>query len=333
MDIQTEKFSRPKASPKDVFIHLLMIGTLYASAVSFIALLWQYVNRFFADALEAPYGDYGTVNAIRWSLSSVVILFPVFLWAMRFLERDMLANPEKRTIAIRKWLLHLTLFVAGITIIVDLITLLYNYLGGELSARFFLKILVILFVAAAIFTYYIWELRRDTSLLSEKMRYLAWMIVGVVAVASVGGFFIAGSPQRERMRRFDERRVGDLQSVQYQIIDYWQRKEKLPETLSDLKNDISGFVAPQDPETQVSYGYRRTGDLSFELCGVFSLDVISISDSRYPKVMSVPAYGPYGETGMQNWEHGKGEKCFSRTIDPKLYPPYPKTEKIPPPMR
>ncbi len=326
MEIQTEKPSRPKASPKDVFIHLLMVGTLYAIAVSFIALLWQYVNRFFADALEAPYGDYGMFNAIRWSLSSVVILFPVFLWTMRFLERDMRSNPEKRGLAIRKWLLHLTLFVAGITIIVDLITLLYNYLGGELSARFFLKIVVVLFVAVAIFTYYIWELRREDSLLPKKMRYLAWVIIGVVVAVSVGGFFIAGSPQSERMRRFDERRTGDLQSLQYQIIDYWQRKEKLPEAPSDLKNDISGFSAPVDPETQVPYVYRKTENLSFELCGVFSLDAsTSNANPRYPK--AVPVYGPYGEAGMQNWEHGVGEKCFSRTIDPDLYKPYPQEEK------
>ena len=37
--------------PRDLFLHLLAIVTLYWSAISFTTLLWQFINYFFPDAL------------------------------------------------------------------------------------------------------------------------------------------------------------------------------------------------------------------------------------------------------------------------------------------
>ena len=78
---------RPKATPRDVFLHLLAVGLLYASAVSLITLLFQYVNRFFPDPLA--YGDMNISNAVRWSVSMLIILFPVLVWISKLLNRDL----------------------------------------------------------------------------------------------------------------------------------------------------------------------------------------------------------------------------------------------------
>ena len=43
----------------------------------------------------------------------------------------------------------------------DLITLLYNVLGGELGARFLLKVFVVGAIAGSIFGYYLSDLRRE----------------------------------------------------------------------------------------------------------------------------------------------------------------------------
>ena len=63
--------------------------------------------------------------------------------------------------AVRRWLTYLTLFVAAIVLVVDMITLVYNLLGGELSVRFLLKVLVAAVIAGSIFGYYLWGLRRE----------------------------------------------------------------------------------------------------------------------------------------------------------------------------
>jgi hypothetical protein len=304
-----------KTAPKDVFLYLLAIGTLYTSAVSLIALMFQYVNRLIPDIL--PGEDLGIRQTIRWSLSSLIVVFPVFAWLWSKLQHDVLEAPEKREMPIRKWLVNLTLFVAAITIIVDLVSLIYNYLGGELTTRFLLKILAVLVVAVIVFTYFIWDLRRQAPEIPKKMRLLAIASMVIVAAIAIGGFVIAGSPQAERVRRFDQQRTSDLQNLQQQIISYWQRKSSLPAVLTDLEDNISGFTVPADPETKAQYIYEKTGDLAFKLCANFGLPSEQDMTGRYPQ--SVPI-GPYGEP-LQNWNHGAGESCFDRTIDPQLYKP------------
>src|SRR3989338_3506067 len=304
-----------KTTPRDVFTQLLAVATMYASAVSLIALLFQYVNRLLPDSLA--WGDYGISQAIRVSLSVLVIVFPVFLWVTRFFERDMRAVPEKRYLAIRRWLLHFTLFVAAITIIVDLVTLVYNFLGGELTARFLFKMLAVLFVAVLVFAYYLMDLKREGADMPLRMRTFARAAIIAVCGILVGGFFIVGSHKQERLRRFDEERVNSLNVLQGEVISYWQQKNDLPENLEALKNDITGFIPPQDPETFMAYEYRRVGNLSFELCATFALATPPQNPKSPKAVDAYPYRGPY----QQNWDHAEGRMCFMRTIDPTFYKP------------
>jgi hypothetical protein len=207
------------------------------------------------------------------------------------------------------------LFVAAITIIIDLITLINNFYNGELSARFILKVVAVLLVAAVVFGYYFWDLKRAAEKKYRLPKICAWLTAVIVIVGIVSGFFIVGSPAVQRQRRFDDQRISDLQVLQNEIVNYWQQKEKLPAELANLKDSISGFVPPADPETEQPYVYQITAPLAFNLCADFK--TASINSGSGP-VMSRPmAY--YPEPYQQNWSHGIGEVCFSRTIDPELY--------------
>jgi hypothetical protein len=115
------------------------------------------------------------------------------------------------------------------------------------------------------------------------------------------------------MIRLDAQRVSDLASIQSEVVNYYSLKRELPAGLDILNNSISGFVVPVDPLTETIYGYNLKADLEFELCAVFEAESMAGQNSTYPMY-----YGsPYG----QNWDHGAGRVCFSRTIDPELYPP------------
>lgn len=154
------------------------------------------------------------------------------------------------------------------------------------------------------------------------MKYFASFIIAVVAAAIVAGFFIVGSPQEERLRRFDDRRVGDLQTIQAHVVNFWQTKSKLPEALDELTDTISGFKAPRDPAVRLPYEYRVSGPLSFELCATFARasDEAQPGGDRRP-YPAEPA-GPYGGNPIgQNWEHAAGLACFARAIDPDFYRP------------
>ena len=126
--------------------------------VLLITLLFQYINVWFPDPLDYYYQ--GILNSIRWSSASLLVMFPVYILMGWLIQREFAADPSHREIGVRKWLVYLTLFAAAVTIIIDVITLVYNFLGGELTMRFFLKILVVLLVAAAVFGYYFLDLRR-----------------------------------------------------------------------------------------------------------------------------------------------------------------------------
>lgn len=300
----------PQHSPKDVFIHLLLVGALYVSAVSFLGLLFQYINVWFPDALNFSYSR--IMHAVRWSTAALVITFPVFILISWIIAKDFAKHPAKRELKTRKWLIYFTLFVAAITIIVDLITLVYNFLGGDLSMQFFLKTLAVLIVATGVFGYYFWDLRRSHTQKTTVPQMLRWITSLIVLATIVGSFFVIGTPASQRARRFDEQRVNDLQIVQSQIVNFWAQKDALPETLSDLEDSISGFIPPSDPTTDESYEYTVASPLSFELCALFETESTTLA--RPTKIRD-----PFFSGIEQNWEHTAGRVCFDRTIDPDLY--------------
>ena len=43
----------------------------------------------------------------------------------------------------------------------DVTSLIYNLLGGEITARFLLKVLVVAFIAGSVFWYYLTDIRRE----------------------------------------------------------------------------------------------------------------------------------------------------------------------------
>ena len=99
----------------------------------------------------------------------------------------------------------------------------------------------------------------------------------------------------------------------------------LPQTLSDLSDPISGYVVPTDPETGRSYEFSTRGlmgtrttpsGLSFELCADFSTQSDSSGNNGYMGARNLPV-----TLENQSWAHTKGHVCFSRMIDPALYPP------------
>lgn len=300
-----------KTSPKDFFLHLLAIIALYMSAGSIITLLFQYINVLLPDPLV--YDSYAAIaGAIRYAMATLIIIFPVYIFISKMLNSEYAVMPEKREYKFRKWLVYFTLFIAGVAIITDLVVLIFNFLGGDLSGRFALKILVVLLVAGIIFGYYQKDLKNAIS--PKQLKALAWGVSSFIFLSIVVGFFTAGSPMKARLYSFDERKTSDLSAIQYQILNYWQRKETLPATLGDLTDSISGFRAPQDPQTKDSYEYILKDKMNFELCANFNLPSnVGIIGER----MTPPAAGGiYNE----NWNHEGGRYCFERTIDPALYP-------------
>lgn len=312
---------KAKTTARDFFLYLAAVITLYASVVSLINLLFTVINTAFPDELSYYVDPYS--YGLRMSVATLIIIFPLYLILMRIVNRDVEQFPERRDIGVRRWLTFLTLFLTGAAIVVDLIVLINTFLGGEITTRFVLKVLVVLGVTGMVFGYYLYELRASSSSLGVRRAFRYTTII-IVLASIIGAFAYIGSPMTQRAKRFDQERTSDLQNIQRQIINNWQRKGQLPATLLDMEDSISGYKIPTDPESGKNYEYNLTGDKSFQLCAVFKLSTEEINRGS-AKTRSGYISDVYYPGDTSNWDHERGRQCFDRTIDTQLYPVYEKT--------
>ncbi|MCX6721949.1 MAG: DUF5671 domain-containing protein [Candidatus Staskawiczbacteria bacterium] len=294
-------------TPRDLFLHLLAIVTLYWSAISFTGIIWQFINKAFPDNL--PYYYDSSIGFIKFSVSALIIVFPIFILVSWYLNKIYRRESQVRESKIRKWLIYLTLFIASLVIIGDLISIINTFLNGDMTARFILKALSVIIVAGIIFGYYLDDVRRETP--TKLAKYFAWITSILVIAVIVGAFVVVGSPTTARSANFDQVKVSNLQTIQSQIVNYWQLKEKLPANLESLNNSISGFAVPTDPQTKANYEYfvDDSINLTFELCATFNLKT------------NRENFTSFAPTDPGNWDHAAGRVCFKRTIDKQLYPP------------
>ncbi|RXR05962.1 DUF5671 domain-containing protein [Pseudoxanthomonas composti] len=152
---------RPYLSAREAFFYLVLFATLYLWAFHTGSLLFDLINYAFPDAstYDAPWTR--GHQSMRWSVAWILIAYPVFLLVARKLSRELAHSPVKRLSAVRRWLTYLTLFIAATTLISDMAVLVFNVLGGELSVRFVLKVVVVAAIAGGIFSYYLLDLRRE----------------------------------------------------------------------------------------------------------------------------------------------------------------------------
>ncbi len=300
-----------KLGPKDFFMYLFAFGTLYASVVSLAMLLFAYIDKLVPDVLA--YNYYGAIGfeQIRWPMAMLIVLVPIFLVLSHKIGNDIAMNPEKKESQLYRLMVYFTLFLAGMTLAIDLVAVIYSFLGGDITLRFVLKALVVFLIALDIFIYYRWHLRTDLAIVAGKRKAILWTTVIVILASVIAGFFIIGSPFQQRARRMDERRVSDLQQAQGMITNYWTAKNKLPTSLSEVETQDM-----KDPESGLPYEYRVTADLSFELCAIFKTNSPDENSPRPIGMYGVPDIGNFND-----WEHGVGRMCFDRTIDTDFFKP------------
>lgn len=311
-----------KVTPKDFFLWAGAMVALYGSVISFITLLFAYINHAFPDALSGDmyyyYDPYS--GAIRFAMASLIVLVPLTIVLLQLIRRDIVRDSGKADLWIRRWALFLTLFIAGATMAIDLITLINYFLGGEITTRFVLKVAVVLLVASAVFMHFLADLWGFWNRFPGRARMVGIATAVLVIATIISGFFIIGSPTSVRMQRFDSQKVSDLQGIQWQIINYYQTKGVLPADLAQVADPISGNYIPKDPQSSSDYVYRvKTAPYTFELCATFNKDSVANPTGS----MARPAPASIDGEG-ENWAHGVGETCYERTIDPERYPVYPK---------
>ncbi len=316
METAPQNTDSAKTGPKDFFLWLGGIIALYGSITSFIALLFAYINYAYPDQL-AGYGDpYG--GAVRFSMAALIVLVPTTVVLFRLIRGTIAADAGKAAIWVRRWAIVLTLFIATVTILIDLITLVNTFLGGEVTVRFVLKVAVVLLVALGVFLHFLADLKGYWLREAKRANMVGIAVLIAALAAVVSGFLVFGSPTHVRMLKLDAQRVQDLQLIQSQVVTYWQQKQALPPTLAATTDSLGGYTIPRDPQTGSEYQYTIAGPTSFTLCAAFnSATPVTDGQGSYGRATTYPS-----TAGEDSWYHDAGNVCYTRTIDPDRYPPF-----------
>jgi len=292
-----------KNNVKDFFLNLGATIALYTVVGSLISLLFSVINRAYPQVSQYSYYSYS--GSISWPVSILVIFFPIFLALMWLLGKGYDANPESRS-TIHKWMTYMTLFVAGLVLAGNLITVLYYFIDGrELTTAFLLKSLVLLVITGGIFSYYISDIR--SKLNAQNRNY--WRIFAFVLVVGsiVWGFSVLGSPRTQRLYKYDAEKINSLQNMVGQIEAYYGTYSKLPATADDLKS-INFYGSVLDPQTNLPYEYVKTGDLTYKVCAEFN-KASELSDTSQAMYY-----------GNATWNHPAGKHCFDQKVNALMYP-------------
>ncbi|PIZ92484.1 MAG: hypothetical protein COX82_04700 [Candidatus Magasanikbacteria bacterium CG_4_10_14_0_2_um_filter_41_10] len=284
---------------KDFFLHLLSSITLYLSAIAFLMVTFQLINYLFPEVSADIWRyDYSS-GVLRTGLSMLIITLPVFLGSRIFLGKMYTKEPERKAFKMRKWLMYLTLFVAAIIVIVTLIMIVNTFLSGEISSRFMLKALATIAVAALVFSYYLLDIKDGLNKLTRSIYLWSTSVVSVALI--VGTFFVVGTPGEARLQRLDSERVSALQSIQYQIENYYTTNKELPESLDQLDTIAMTDSNVTDPVTGEQYGYKINQGDNYMLCATFDTNTKDTS-RRDGSMMS-----------SNDWQHPAGEYCFAKS--------------------
>ena len=304
-----------KTTAKDFFLYLGIIIGLYTNAVNFLILTFQIIERTFP--LAGEYID-PTGSDMIVGIAILIIFFPAFIYLAYLVNKDLKLNPGKKEMWIRRWMIFLTLFAAGLAVAIDLVVLIQRFLGAEdLTLRFFLKVIFVLSVAISAFKYYLYDLKRNINEYKKSAKIFVYIVSLIVLSAIIYGIIIIGSPSQRRAAALDQTRINDLMNIQYQIVyQKWENKGVVPAKIDELNDPINGFTLPLDPETKQNYEYKKLGKNRFELCAVFKTEASTTASNI--ALQTYPVTYPT-EAVNENWQHSIGRVCFDRTIDPNLY--------------
>src|SRR3990167_3873335 len=160
-----------KITAKDFFLHIAVIALLYTGTVALLNILFNVINAAFPQITQYSY--YAT-SSISLPVATLVVVFPLFLFLANVLRKGYAENPSRKEYPVRKWLIYITIFIAGGVLAGDLVTLIYYFLDGqgmtapfffffldgkERTAFFFLKFFSVLVVAGPIFGYFFDDLK------------------------------------------------------------------------------------------------------------------------------------------------------------------------------
>jgi uncharacterized membrane-anchored protein len=303
----------PKSNAaKFVFFYLIHLVSLGFMTVSFGMILFQIINKNIADALAASTGSYDE-SSLKFAISALLVSAPIFYVISWLIQKSLFKGELKKESAIRRWLTYLILFVSFLIFVGWLIAFINNFLNGELTTKFVLKTVSVLAIAAAVFGFYLYDIRRQAveNIRDKTLKIFFISTLSVVVIVFVASFFVVESPAQARDRMLDDQVINNFNNVYTCVNYYYQDKQKLPADFAAMQSDCPDLTADnlKDSQTGKAFVYNPLSTTTYQICANFRT-------SNIGQANNYNATSPVS-VGMVSTYHDKGYQCLKWQIYPE----------------
>jgi hypothetical protein len=301
---------------KLVFFYLLHLVSLGFMTVSFGIILFQIINKNIADVITAYSGSYDEM-ALKFAISALLVSTPIFYIVASFIQKSLFKGEMKKDSGIRRWLTYLILFVSFCIFIGWLIAFVNNFLNGEVTMKFVLKTISVLAIAAAVFGFYLYDIRRAVveNAKDKALKIFFIASLAVIAVVFVASFFVVESPAAARARKLDNEIINNYFTINSCADQYYRETGKLPADFGAMKADCPGLTDEnlKDSQTGQMFVYSIVGTTTYQICANFRTSNIGKENNQ--GMMAYPA-----AVGMNSTSHDIGYQCLKWQVNSAVKP-------------
>lgn len=291
-------------SAKFAFFYMLSLVALIFMALSTGIIIFQIINKNIVDAINVYRGNYSS-DALKFAISAIIISAPLYYFSVLQINKNLFSGALGKDSAIRKWLTYLILFISSVVMAGWVVGTIYNFLDGELTFKFILKSLTSIGIAATIFSYYFYDIKRENTQ-GVKDGVVKGYFVGslvVILICVVSAFIFVESPTETRNRKHDNNILASFSQIDNAMETYYMSIGELPADLDELVEEIEYLETRgiENPATKKEFGYNVVGAKSYELCANFKTSTYDHEDdNRYYY--------------QKEWKHEAGEQCLDQKV-------------------
>jgi len=303
---QTTAVAAPKGNAaKFVFFYLLLLVSLGFMTFNLGTVIFQIINKYISDVV-APYYEN------KFAISALLVSIPIFYGVSWLIQKSLFKGELKKDSGVRRWLTYLILFVSFLIFFGWLIYFVNSFLNGEISVKFILKTITVLGIAAAVFGFYFYDIRRvAVENVKDKVLKIFFITSLIIAVAVfIISFFTVESPVVARDRRLDDQIINNFYTIDSCVDQYYREKTKLPADFAAMQADCSYLTNDilQDSQTGQAFVYNTTGTTTYQICANFRTS--NIGKENNPGMANPVA------VGTNSSSHAAGYQCLKRQVYP-----------------
>jgi hypothetical protein len=144
----------------DTFENILLFVSLFVLATAINFILSVYIDRWLPKFQYNTFPSYDSTLLYN-SLSAIIVTYPLFSFFFLDIEKRNIKNKFLHNLKSRKFLIYITLIITFVIMLFSIISIISNFLNGEVSNNALAHFLVTIIIFGVIFTYYLWQVIQD----------------------------------------------------------------------------------------------------------------------------------------------------------------------------